>query len=173
MRTRFLKRLGAIFLLAGMVSLAGYAENQKRSENKLAPLYYDCMGMRCLKPEQIICKLDEEGKYLKLHRKYKFTYDDKNRIIRKEAYKWSKQNEQWTPDYLQTFNYQENQIETEYSVWDKRSKSYAPPKEKAIYKTCHLGVMAYTSYKRDVSDNEWKLTIDLPEIYPNRLIVEK
>lgn len=170
METTILKRMIAIALLTGSIIFSGQAENK---ESQLAPFYSNCTGIKCLNHKQIICKPDESGKHLKAHRKYNFTYDSENRVIEKAAYKWNEHKQKWTPDYLQTFTYSENQIETEYSAWNKRSKSYAPPKEKAIYKTYHLGVMAYTSYKRDSVEIEWKLINTLPEIYPNILIVEK
>ena len=170
MKNTILKRITVIALLASTIIFSGQAENK---ESQLAPFYSNCTGIKCLNPEQIICKPDESGKYLKAHRKYKFTYDSENRVIEKAAYKWNEHKQKWTPDYLQTFKYSENQIETEYSAWNKRSKSYTSAKEKAIYKTCDLGVIAYTSYKSNSSDNEWKLITNLPEISPNKLIVEK
>lgn len=170
MKTTILKQIGMIMLLAVTCS---FVSNAKNKGNDTRVFYHNCQGVQDLQPEQIICKPDESGKYLELHRKYNFTYDNENRVTKKVAYKWNQQNQKWIPDYLQTFKYSKSQTETEYSVWDKHSKSYAPAQEKAIYKTCYHGVMAYTSYKRNASDNEWKLITNLPEISPEKLIVEK
>lgn len=169
MKTRNLLRAGFLTLLFGVICFSGQAQKT----NKLAPFYYDCTGAKCLNPTQTICKPDENGKYLKAHRKYYFTYDEQKRVTSKEAYKWNTETNTWIPDYKQTFIYSNNRMETLYAKWDQRKKAYNPIKEKAIYQIGASGITAYASYKKDSSSTGWTLTTYLPDLSPNRLLVEK
>ena len=173
MKKTILKKTGFAMLLIGVISFSGQAKSQEKKGSQLAPFYHNCEGIKDLKAEQIICKPDESGKYLTLHRKYNFAYDDENRVVKKEACIWNQRSQKWIPAYILTFSYDMNRMETYYAKWDKRKGKYDTTKEKIVYKTCHLGVTAYTSYKRNSLDSEWEVVTDLPDIYPNRFIVER
>lgn len=93
-------------------------------------------------------------------------------MICKEAHKWNQEKQCWTPYYKQTFAYETDRIETHYAKWDKAKNSYAPVKEKAIYKICDSGIVAYASYKRTTTQ-EWEVATEFSQLQPTPLIVEK
>ncbi len=167
------KRTGLLTLVFGVVCFSGLAQNSKQKTDRLAPFYSDCTGVKGLCQTQTICKPDETGKYLRLHRKYSFTYDKLKRVISKEAGKWDTDSEKWIPDYKQTFVYKDNQMEIYYSKWNKQKKSYDPAKEKAIYTTCDSGITAYANYKKAPSSEEWTLVTNMPNLQLNPLVAEK
>jgi hypothetical protein len=175
MKNNILKRIVAVALLIGAISFSGFAEGKGNNgkANMPCPFYYNSSGIRDLMPEQIVCKPDADGKYLKLHRKYNFSYDKQGRMTRKEAYKWDASRKKWNPDYLLTYNYSLDRIEAEYAVWNKRGKTYNPPKEKVIYAQSDSGISAYLGYKRtDSSEGEgWELVTNLTDMQSNQLWV--
>ncbi|MDR2969463.1 MAG: DUF3836 domain-containing protein [Tannerellaceae bacterium] len=173
---RILKRIAAIALLIGAIGFPAFAEGKGNNgkANMSYPFYYSSSGIRDLNPEQIVCKPDADGKYLELHRKYNFSYDRQGRMTKKEAYKWDASRKKWNPDYLLTYNYSPEQIEAEYAVWNKREKTYNPPKEKVIYTQGEKGIFAYLGYKRtDSSEGEgWELVTNLTDMQSNQLWAE-
>lgn len=171
METNILKRIGTVVLLAGAISFSGWAQN-KEEKNHPLPFYYDNRGFYESMSTQTVCKPDATGKYLELHCKYYFTYDEQNRMIRKEAYKWNEFRETWSPNYILTFTYEHDQIETEYAVWNQRKKDYNSPSEKIIYAKSNQGIVAYNGYKKNPISDEWELVSDLSGLQPSRLGLE-
>lgn len=169
MKTTILKQIGIIMLLVITVSISANAQEKRQ---KLEPFYKNCSGSKAMQPTQIICKPDESGKYLQLHLKYDFIYDQANRLSQKEAYRWNADKREWTPYYKQTFVYNNSQIEMYYTKWNKQKKAYNPVYEKAIYTIADSGVIAYTNYKRTGPD-KWKQVTGFFNQNPNRLIAEK
>lgn len=170
MKTTILKKIGMIILFVGTISAA---VNAQKKEDVLQPFYSNCEGAKDLKPTQIISKTDESGQYLVLHRKYDFAYDKQDRVTKKETYKWNSRKQEWTPNYMLSYTYNNDQVVIEYATWNKKTKAYSSAKEKAVYTITPEGITSYISYKRENAAKNWEITTNLTDLIPNRLIANK
>lgn len=101
----------------------------------------------------------EDGKILKNHLKYNFTYDASGRTVKKETLKWNEIDQAYERYYCLNFNYSEAGTDVEYALWDNRAGSYSDVKEKALYLQDGENVN-YLSYKWSKKDNDWNLLVD-------------
>ena len=64
--------------------------------------------------------------FLKNELKYEFAYNADGKVSEKKAYRWDKGSEEWTPFYLISYTYdnQNGEIHSEYGMWDKKKKNY-------------------------------------------------
>jgi len=170
MKTTTLKQIGMIMLLAVTISFTTNAQNNTK---KLQPFYHDCMGAKTLKQTQIISKPDESGKYLELHRKYNFIYDEQNRVTQKAAFKWNSHRKEWIPDHILSYIYENDQVEISLAPWSKRRNSYLPAKEKMVYTATNEGITSYVCYKRNNGSKDWEIVTKLSDLTPSRLIAGK
>lgn len=153
MNTNLIKKTTCILLL-----LIVFVSFSKARENVKHPCYvYNNQGAKELAETQIICQLSESGKYLAPHLKYHFLYDDKNRIVKKEAFRWNTYKLIWEKSFLLIFTYQSGMLTTEYKRWDRRKKAYRPCMEKAIYHVNKNQFASYSYYTRNSSTDEWIL----------------
>ena len=76
--------------------------------------------------------LKEEG-LLNKQVKYEFAYNDNGKVAEKKAYRWNQAKETWDPDYLITYQYNEDgNITSEYGMWDKKKKDYSLNTQKML-----------------------------------------
>ena len=153
MKTNDLKKVMIVSLLLTVFVFFGSAEERE----KLPKFYYSNGGAKTLSESQTICVLDESGKYLKPRLKYNFTYDDNNRVVKKEALKWSEIKDDWVNSFCLTFIYNDDSMITEYSKWNVRSNKYDESTEMVVYKMNANLFTSYNYYKRNLRNEEWTL----------------
>ena len=64
---------------------------------------------------------------------YNYTYDEQDRLVKKEVMRWNSVSGKWENDYSLDLIYNEDGYELSRSVWDKRTQAYLPTMEKAVY----------------------------------------
>ena len=128
-----------------------------KGKDKLSDFCYDNLGAKVLAESQIVCVPDESGKYLKPRLKYLFTYDENNRVVRKEALRWSRSENDWVNSFCLTFTYNDDSMNIEYAKWNKRKKSYDESTERVVYKINANMFASYSHYKRNLPDDDWTL----------------
>ncbi|MEG1544276.1 MAG: DUF3836 domain-containing protein [Tannerellaceae bacterium] len=77
--------------------------------------------------------LQEDG-LLSKEVKYEFTYNEAGKVAEKKAYRWDKGNEEWTPFYSISYQYNATtgEISTVYGMWDKKKKDYSLNKQDMV-----------------------------------------
>ncbi len=70
---------------------------------------------------------------LQQHMKYNYSYDIDGRVIEKESLKWNKENQEWTPYYINTFSYRETSFVIDFAVWNPKDKVYNQQKARNVY----------------------------------------
>ena len=165
MKTNDLKKVLCVgLLLTVFVSFGSAGEKEK-----LPKFYYSSGGAKTLSESQMICVLDESGKYLKPRLKYNFTYDDSNRIVKKEALKWNEIKDDWVNSFCLKFTYNDDAVITEYSKWNVRANEYDESTEMVVYKMNANLFTSYNYYKRNLRDEKWTLE----KISPINMPVER
>ena len=139
-------------LLAAFVSFGSAAEKGKQPK-----FYYSSYGAKALSESQTVCVLDESGKYLEPRLKYLFTYDENDRVIKKEALRWNVFENDWVNSFCLTFAYDDDSMITEFAKWNKREKNYDECTEKIVYKMNANLFASYSYYKRNLPDDDWTL----------------
>lgn len=58
--------------------------------------------------------------------KYEFSYNEEGKVSQKNAYRWDKNKDEWTPYYQTsyTYNAETGEINTVYGMWDKKTKEF-------------------------------------------------
>jgi hypothetical protein len=158
MKTNQYKRnlLTVAFLLC--LSLSSF------SKDKQTPFYYDNPGVKELMPVQMISIADKSGTYLTPHLKYVFTYDEYNRVVKKEAYSWNRYSGSWEGSFQLNFTYSTHGMMVEYARWNGHKDSYDASTERAIYTLNNEAVAFYSYYKKESPDNDWRMVSQLTQI---------
>ena len=153
MKTNDLKKVMFVGLLLTVFVFFGSAGERE----KLSKFYYSSGGAKTLSESQMICVLDESGKYLKPRLKYNFTYDDNNRVVKKEAIKWSERDGDWVNSFCLEFTYNDDSMITEYAKWNVSADEYDESAEMIVYKMNANLFASFSYYKRNLQDEEWVL----------------
>lgn len=96
------------------------------------------------------------------HIKHDFKYDDQNRMIEKETFKWDSSREVWVPSSKTSLNYASGQIVMSLAKWNEKGKMYNDAQEKNIYEIDELNTpIAYQNYKWSSQIGEWKIVEDM------------
>lgn len=74
-----------------------------------------------------------EGGYLFRHLLYTFTYDNENRVVNKEAFRWDNAKEAWVPYFNMNVEYKDQEVVVNYGRWNARSHAYDSHLEKSVY----------------------------------------
>lgn len=92
------------------------------------------------------------------HMKHDFKYDNQNRVIEKETFKWDSFKEVWMPYCKTSFTYTSDQVIMDYAKWNKRSKAYNEGSERNVYELDGFNVpVAFQNYKWDNQVSNWKI----------------
>lgn len=75
----------------------------------------------------------QDGNYLHNYLRYKFTYDDQNRLLSETASKWDGAEEEWKPDFQLTYRYEPGEVVMNYARWDEATRSYSKDVKQTIY----------------------------------------
>lgn len=68
------------------------------------------------------------------HMKHDYKYDDQNRMIEKETFKWDSYKNEWMPYCKIDFTYTSDQVIMNYGKWNKKAKAYNEAIERNVYK---------------------------------------
>lgn len=102
---------------ASAATPAGYVRNEERSGE--------------LVTARTIFK--NEGGYLYRHLRYTFTYDNENRVVNKEAFRWDSTKETWVPYFNMSVEYTNDEVVLNYARWNSHSNAYDSHPEKSVY----------------------------------------
>lgn len=154
-----------ISVLALLVVFVSFGFAKEKKENRTT-FYYSNLGAKTLSDSQVVCVEDGSGNYLLPHLKYLFTYDEQQRLTKKEAFRWDESTKGWMPSFCLTFVYEFDSMIAEYAKWDTHAQSYNPCLERAVYAMSNDVYVSYHYYKRDSQEMEWYLEnsclVDIP-----------
>lgn len=83
--------------------------------------------------ELIVSTLNNDGKTITPKLKYKYQYDDNEKMIEKKAYRWNSELKHWEPLYIITMNSSENISIMDYAEWNKETASFTENQKQNIY----------------------------------------
>lgn len=83
--------------------------------------------------ELIVSTLNNDGKTITPKLKYKYQYDDNEKMIEKKAYRWNSELKYWEPLYIITMNSSENISIMDYAEWNKETASFTENQKQNIY----------------------------------------
>lgn len=104
---------------------------------------------------QVVYRRSDDGKYLSHHLRYCYTYDEQQRLVRKEVLKWDSAAGGWRKSYCLNYTYEENGYSVSYAWWNAQKETYTEAVAKQTYDEQTEGVVYTTLYKRRASDGEW------------------
>jgi hypothetical protein len=109
-----------------------------------------------------VCMLDvyqqDDFKMLSRKMEYRFTYDDQNRLVSKEAYKWNPLMMEWSHYYRMNFSYTDDGYAIEVSDWNYMTKTYDAVKEKSVYHIEGDDIASISNYKWNSRHNDFVFT---------------
>lgn len=96
------------------------------------------------------------------HIKHDFKYDDQNRVIEKETFKWNSSKDEWVPYCKINLTYTSDQVVMNYGKWNNKSKAYNEAQERNVYELDGFSIpVAYQNYKWNGQEGEWKIVEDV------------
>ena len=158
MKANHYKKISFIWVILLCLSLSVWGKGSQTS------FYYSNLGAKELLPEQVICVADKYETNLTPHLKYVFIYDENNRVVKKEAYRWSQSAGLWECSFHLKFSYSNQAMTIEYARWNCDKDYYDTYTERAVYTLGDETFASYSYYKKDVSDNDWELVTNLAQI---------
>lgn len=75
----------------------------------------------------------QDGNYLHNHMRYKFAYDDANRLVSKTAAKWDGATDEWVPYFQMTYRYEADEIIMSYARWDEGRQTFSKDPKQTVY----------------------------------------
>ena len=75
----------------------------------------------------------QDGNYLHNHMRYKFAYDDANRLVIKTAAKWDGATDEWVPYFQMTYRYEADEIIMSYARWDEGRQTFSKDPKQTVY----------------------------------------
>jgi hypothetical protein len=87
---------------------------------------------------------------------YNYTYDEQERLVKKEVMRWNSVSGKWENDYSLNLIYTEDGYELSRSVWDKRTQAYLPTTEKAVYQYVTDQVVAVNYLRRHDTQEQFE-----------------
>ena len=104
---------------------------------------------------KVVYKKIKDGKHLSHHLKYNYTYDEQERLVKKEVLKWNSAYERWEHSHCLNYVYDMFGFSLEYALWDEESVDYNKIVAKQVYNNIMDGAVTITLYKWNKLDNEW------------------
>lgn len=154
MKTNVIRKMVCLFVLTTGVVVMCSARDKK---DEMPKVFYDTPGVEALADSQMVCMYDEVGGYYVPKVKYYFTYDEGDRLVEKEAYKWDGVADEWEHSYDMKLAYIDNSIVVDFARWNDSEQLYNEKKEKVVYEMNGDGTMFYSDYKMDERKHDWKL----------------
>lgn len=99
---------------------------------------------------------EEDNQMLTSKLAYHYTYDEQDRLVKKEVMRWNSVTNKWENDYCLGLTYGEDGYELSKSVWDKRTHAYLPTMEKAVYQYIADQVVAVNYLRRTESKESFE-----------------
>ncbi len=115
---------------------------------------------------QVVYKSINDGKYLSHHLKYNYTYDEQNRLTKKEVLKWDTFSESWERSHCLYYTYDMFGFTLAYALWDTEKTDYTRIVAKQVYDDCMNGAMTVTLYKWNNSENDWIVQNNMITMHP-------
>ena len=100
----------------------------------------------------------KDGSYLRHHMQYAFTYDNENRMVSKEAFKWNDVKKEWAPYFKMTYQYSDNEITINYAQWNESHKAYNKNTQTSVYELNEENIpTANKIYKQkeEINNSDW------------------
>lgn len=119
----------------------------------------------------VVYKKSEDGKFLSHHLRYAYTYDEQQRLVKKEALKWDFWSERWEKSYCLNYVYDASGYSIEYARWNKAESAYSDTVAKQTYDEKLDGVVALTSYEWDKSDKDWVMKDNVLMMNPGNVFL--
>lgn len=83
--------------------------------------------------ELMVSTLNNDGKTITTKLKYKYQYDDNEKMVEKKAYRWNSELKHWEPLYIITMNSNENISIMDYAEWNAETASFTENQKQSIY----------------------------------------
>jgi hypothetical protein len=97
-----------------------------------------------------------DGQTLSSKLAYNYSYDEQDRLVKKEVMRWNSVSNKWENDYCLDLTYGEDGYELSKCVWDKRSQAYLPTMEKAVYQYVADQVVAVNYLRRAENEGQFE-----------------
>ncbi|WP_291527910.1 DUF3836 domain-containing protein [Bacteroides sp. UBA939] len=148
MRTKGLLR--TIAMMAIMVACVSNSEVKAQGEF----ITNQVMNGELVESQTIFKK---DGSYLLNHLRYVFAYDNENRMISKEAFKWDSAKSKWVPHFKMTYQYGDKEITLTHALWNESHKAYDKNMQKSVYELNEQNMpTASKTYKQGkTNDSDW------------------
>lgn len=85
---------------------------------------YNTEGHEDVISSTVVYKKSENGKFLSHHLKYNYTYDEQQRLVKKEVLKWNSCSATWENSHCLNYEYGASGYSIEYALWNKSASEY-------------------------------------------------
>ena len=113
---------------------------------------------------KVVYKKINDGKHLSHHLKYNYTYDEQERLVKKEVLKWNSIYEKWEHSHCLNYVYDMFGVSLEYALWGNEEVGYNKTIAKQVYNDNINGAVTITLYKGDKQDNDWVMQTNVLEM---------
>ena len=87
---------------------------------------------------------------------YNYTYDEQDRLVKKEIMRWDRQSRQWINERCLELAYTEEGYEVSMRNWSGNDQAYEPVMEKVVYHYAFDQVMAVNYFRRSSEKKDFK-----------------
>ncbi len=96
-----------------------------------------------------------EGKYLHHHLTYNYTYDEQQRLTKKEVLKWNAAQGKWERSHCLHYAYNPLGYSIEYALWNRQGNAYSDVSAKQVYDESLPGTATVALYKWNKNEKNW------------------
>ncbi len=121
----------------------GFVYNADLDGNKVATLY--CYHANA------------EGTCISNNKKDHFVYDQQNRVVAKETFRWNELSEAWEPVSRMDYSYTNLSTCIDYAAWNASTQSFDSCKERFVYEGVANHVFNVKQYVKDTKSGEFLL----------------
>lgn len=105
----------------------------------------------------VVYRKNDDKKYIFPKLKYHFTYDEEQRIVKKEVLRWNAQKNSWVNSHCLDFEFNDIGYTIEYRNWNEKEGNYTQVKEKQVTTGGDNGFLSVVYYEWNQEDNDWSL----------------
>lgn len=145
----------AMFIVTS--SLTAVLAGTDNGKNKFA--YNERINEQQQMTEQTVYTVTGDGRYLKNHLKYEYTYDEEGRVSLKEVLRWNEVEQAFERHYCIRFGYDGGDVRMELALWNKEKQAYTETKAMSLYRTDNDG-RSYQCYEWNTRSGEWNLLVE-------------
>jgi len=118
-----------------------------------------------------VMEKQEDSNMLTFKLKNLFTYDDEERLVKKEVLRWNSTEKKWQKSHCWNYSYGLDRYTLEFACWNSEEGAYTKNQKKQEMDEGIDGTLVVTQYIRSDADEVWQLTESYLMLRPDDVLM--